>query len=378
MRISLLASAIILSAFSLNLYAAPCDSNFSSTGNFITGASFKTFADLSNVSTNSAYEGALADIAKISSWKIIQQDKSQGLIQAVQADSYKKGKTIPLDIKVEAIANGTKVSMSYETPAGVMSPQSAIKSQFCQTIEAAASATGQVSNTAATTQAEPITNEQASKTVEAKTEATGANAEFAKNGMPCVAEICLGDGIAELQKVKWDKVKKETLNKYLIEYVNKNFRGNLKASTPYLRTGFMGNTGAFDNQALANLDAVTVDCVTQSYTLLAGSYTSKAGNPTGVSIRLVPSQDNMTQKWTVVAINRRFKTQSEKQNSEVTSQLRERYGNFLSSLSVVKEGTGQVYIDSTPQLILSISLITAVERARLHPACGGAAKVNID
>ena len=97
-----------------------------------------------------------------------------------------------------------------------------------------------------------------------------------------------------------------------------------------------------------------------------------------MSIRLVPSHDNMTQKWTVVAINRRFKTQSEKQNSEVTSQLRERYGNFLSSLSVVKEGTGQVYIDSTPQLILSISLLTAVERARLHPACGGAAKVNID
>ena len=50
------------------------------------------------------------------------------------------------------------------------------------------------------------------KVEETKTEATGANLEYLKNGMPCLAEVCLRDGIAELQKIKWDKVKKETVN----------------------------------------------------------------------------------------------------------------------------------------------------------------------
>ena len=197
--------------------------------------------------------------------------------------------------------------------------------------------------------------------------------------MPCVAEICLGDGIVELQKVKWDKVKKETVNKTLLDYVNKNFRGSLKASAPYLRKGYSGNTGAFDNQALSNLDAVIADCVMQSYTLLTGSFTSKAGNSTEAIIRLVPSQDNQTQKWTVVVIRKSFKTQSGQQTNEVIAQLKERYVNFPTILNVVKEGEPQVYIDSmNPALTLSTNLQTAIERARLHPACGGAAKVNID
>ena len=371
--------ATICSIFSHNLYAASCDSNFVSSGNFITGTSYKTYADLSNTSVAKAFDGALADIAKTPSWKILAQDKANGVIQAVQADSYNKsGKVIPLNINIVPAGSGAKISMDYVTPTGTLSPASAVKSQFCQTIAAAESSKGATS-AASATQAEPVKNEQTPKAAETKTAATGANSEYVKNGMPCVAEICLGDGITELQKVKWDKVKKETVNKSLLEYVNTNFRGNLKASTPYLRRGFSGNTGVFDNQALANLDAVMADCVTQSYTLLSGSFTSKAGNPTEVVIRLVPSQDNLTQKWTVVVIRRTYKTQSGQQSNEVIGQLKDRYANFPTILNVVKEGEPQIYIDSgNPALTLSINLQIAVERARLHPACGGATKVNID
>lgn len=369
--------SIILSALSFNIYAAPCDANFSSQGNFITGTTYKTFADLPNTNPANAYEGALADIAKEPSWKIIAQDKNKGMIQAVQAAQHDKGKVIPLNINIVPAVGGAKINMDYVTPTGSLSPASAVKSQFCQTIAAAERQSG--TTAAVATQAEPIKSEQTPKADETKTTASGANLDYAKNGMPCVVEICLGDGITELQKVKWDKVKKETINKPLLKYVNTNFRGNLNSSTPYLRRGFTGNTGVFDNQALLNLDGVIADCVTQSYTLLSGSFTSKAGNPTEVVIRLVPAQDNQTQKWTVVVIRRTFKTQSGLQSNEVVAQLKERYVNFPTILNVVKEGEPQVYIDNVnPALTLTTNLQTAVERARLHPACGGAEKVNIN
>ena len=274
---------------------------------------------------------------------------------------------------------GAKMTMDYVTPTGSLSPASAVKSQFCQTIEAATiakNASSQASINSTVVPAEAIKNEQIFKAAEAKTE-TGTNAEYAKNGMPCVAEICLGDGIAELKKVKWDKAQKQAVNKYLLEYVNKNFRGNLKSSMPYLRKGFDGNTGVFDNQALTNLSEVTADCATQSYTLLSGYFTSRGGNLTNVIIRLLPAQDNTTQKWTVITIDRTYKTQSEKQNAEVVAQLKDRYSTFPSITSPVKEGAGQVYVNAN-QLMMTTFLPTATERARLHPACGGAEKVNIN
>ena len=156
----------VCSIFSHNLYAASCDSNFVSSGNFLTGASYKTYADLANISVAKAFDGALADIAKTPSWKILAQDKANGMIQAVQADSYNKnGKVIPLNINISPAGNGAKISMDYVTPTGTLSPASAVKSQFCQTIAAAETGAGAsnvvvADNSTASTQA--VTNTPAS------------------------------------------------------------------------------------------------------------------------------------------------------------------------------------------------------------------------
>lgn len=117
----------------------------------------------------------------------------------------------PLNINIVPAGSGAKISIDYVTPAATLSPESAIKSQFCQTIAAAESGKG-APNAAVVTQAGSIKTAQMQKVEETKTEATGANLEYLKNGMPCLAEVCLRDGIAELQKIKWDKVKKETVN----------------------------------------------------------------------------------------------------------------------------------------------------------------------
>ena len=31
--------------------------------------------------------------------------------------------------------------------------------------------------------------------------------EYKKNGLPCVAEICIGDGLEEMARVKWEDKK---------------------------------------------------------------------------------------------------------------------------------------------------------------------------
>lgn len=56
--------AAIFSIFSHHLFAAPCESNFVSGGNFITGSIYKTYADLPNTNAINAFDGALADIVK--------------------------------------------------------------------------------------------------------------------------------------------------------------------------------------------------------------------------------------------------------------------------------------------------------------------------
>lgn len=138
MRFRKIVAFVVLNLiYTSKLIAAPCDENFTSSGNLIVGSTYKTFAELPNVSTEAAFQGAYADIAKEPSWKILSSDKANGALQAVQAASYAKGKTIPLNIVIEPISGGSKISLAYATPAGTLSPESAVKSQFCQTIASA-------------------------------------------------------------------------------------------------------------------------------------------------------------------------------------------------------------------------------------------------
>ena len=60
----------------------------------------------------------------------------------MQAAQYDKGKVIPLNINIVPAGNGAKMTMDYVTPTGSLSPASAVKSQFCETIAAAENGAG--------------------------------------------------------------------------------------------------------------------------------------------------------------------------------------------------------------------------------------------
>ena len=216
----------------------------------------------------------------------------------------------------------------------------------------------------------------------------GIAQQVEKNGLPCVAEICLGDGLAELSKVRWDRAKNpfsdpkkplytstRKLNAYEIQDLKTKFPGGSGLAAPYL------NDKIFDSKALATLSHVNVAC---SWSTLDGTYTTDSGNPTLVKIELLPNTSDTTkQQWTVTYISREYPTAvSREQQKEVESQLGERYKAFNKGAHVPKLGEGSYY-KSFGSFGFNLSLYNGdggdkLNQLKLHPACGGTEKVKLD
>src|SRR5205807_4034623 len=111
---------------------------------------------------------------------------------------------------------------------------------------------------------------------------------FSETGLPCVPEVCLGDGMRRLSAVRWNKAKGGSLFDPTVSYatdlnvseaqvkaIGRVFKGNTSAAVPYL----IART--FDGDALAPLSAVTVACAADK---LYGQFTATDGDPTTVGI----------------------------------------------------------------------------------------------
>lgn len=224
--------------------------------------------------------------------------------------------------------------------------------------------------------------------------------EYEKNGLPCVAEICIGDGLSELSKVKWDRAtvpfslngKTQYLdtvkpNDSSVKNVQARYKGNSIQITQFLMAA------KFDNGSLAALSGVNAQCGRTLETGglgfgIEGTFTSQSGNPTTVEVALMPDTvDTSKQAWQVVSIKRSFPAAiSKEQISDVKTQLIERYGNFTEKYRKFKSpklGEGQFFINEgiTTPFYMSLKLYSGNDldnRMRLHPACGGSAKVKLD
>lgn len=197
--------------------------------------------------------------------------------------------------------------------------------------------------------------------------------EYVKNGLPCVKEICVGDGLDELSKVNWDKSKlwkNPQYTKYVVERFNDNYRGNLKKSKDYI----VQNT--FDSTGLKYFSDVKASCLHDLNPV--GTYTSKDGNQTKVTIGLVPDSkelDSLEQKWTVVWISRHYLVKSDQQRSEIYEANKERYKSLTEApgsgfnRSDFHAGKLELSMNQRPNII---------EHKRLNPLCGGSEKVKID
>ena len=142
-HLSFTAFALLTANAAAAAAAEPCLDNFVADGNMLTGRTYKTSALISGVRSSDAFNRAYAFTAE-NGFTVLSASKEAGVISAAQSVSYGKGKSVPLTVTLKEEGGNTRVSLSYATTGGVMSPEDAIKRHFCMTIAAAAQAATQL------------------------------------------------------------------------------------------------------------------------------------------------------------------------------------------------------------------------------------------
>lgn len=167
--------------------------------------------------------------------------------------------------------------------------------------------------------------------------------ELEKNGLPCISEICIGDGLSELAKIKWQQAQQPykinskpvlTAERKLSEVEARLLEAgypNAGTAAPYLLDR------QFDEVALTALSRVKAACEVNE---LFGHFGADTGAPTKVGVSLAPSKsDPAKQVWTVTTIVREFPSAlSNEDRSLINAQLVQRY---------VKYGAGNRVIQSS-------------------------------
>jgi len=214
---------------------------------------------------------------------------------------------------------------------------------------------------------------------------------YEKNNLPCIAEVCLGDGLSELAGINWERARyammmggkpsyadAAKISPRDMQNLRQSFPGVSQPAANYLQVQ------SFDKKALDALKKVTAACREQE---LEGRFTSASGNPTTVKIALLPDKgDVKIQRWTVIGISRNFpEVKSDTQQVEARKQLDERYGRFSVNRGIQKGVNAMYSVNEDPYksgkygFNLSMSPdIKDQERYRQHPACGGGKPVSIE
>jgi len=204
-------------------------------------------------------------------------------------------------------------------------------------------------------------------------EATAA----APEPMPCVDEICLGDGIHRLDTIQWDDIPGTTaraMSGRQRQKLEALYKGRFDDIAPGLAHG------TFDHRVLRRLDRVEAACGGNS---LTGQFTSAGGNPTRVTLSLLPDASGR-QSWQVTAITRSFPAaKNRRQQQDVQQQLDARYGRYDMHRRSPQTGQASYLYSWTgmPTLVLNLNLPPpGVMEARfaLNTLCPRPRSSNID
>jgi hypothetical protein len=201
-----------------------------------------------------------------------------------------------------------------------------------------------------------------------------------KKGLPCVGELCLGDGIAELSKIQWapaqgafkiDSKAQLSAARKLSEDDLRTVKAafpNAGEAAPYLYDK------QFDAAALPFLTRLAAACESNE---LFGTYGANTETPTRVGISLTPSLTEAgKQAWTVTTIVREFPSAlSNVQKGDITTQLNQRYAKYGAgnpNIQPAKPGEARFFPSGMTRFGFGLSLARGTdEAARLkqHPVC---------
>ena len=200
-----------------------------------------------------------------------------------------------------------------------------------------------------------------------------------KNGLPCVAELCIGDGITELSKIQWMPAQSsyKVNNKVQLtadKKLNEDDLRVLKSTFPVAGEAapFL-HERIFDTSALPGLTRVLAACQSNE---LTGTYGANGDTPTRVGISLTPSRaDPSRHAWAVTTITREFPSAvTNDERAAITKLLTRSYGKFGAGNRTVPDrpGEGRFFPSGMAKFGFGLSLFRGADesnRLMTHPAC---------
>jgi hypothetical protein len=201
-----------------------------------------------------------------------------------------------------------------------------------------------------------------------------------KNGLPCVAEVCLGDGLEALAGIDWQPAlssrssgaKPLRVRDRVLETADRTSLARLYRGVPAAAEIWLAER-SFDNEGLRTLAGVKAACAEH---WVEGHFVSAGGNPTTVMLKRLPDAAG-GQRWTVVTIRRHIAgavTTAQQHDAEVA--LKERYAGFDLLRRPRPEGSQRAVfqMSTTNRWGFMLSLAgdpRLSEQLRSQPACGG-------
>jgi hypothetical protein len=196
-----------------------------------------------------------------------------------------------------------------------------------------------------------------------------------RNGRTCIPEVCIGDGLAEASKVKWDLAR---VNNPLDERmpitaskvsprrkaeIEKIFRGDVSQAMPYLAGQ------GFDQSILPALAGVAM-CEHRGG--VSGTFTDKNGNPTKVFMTVVPdAKDASVQRWLVTNIERQFvAADTDKEMDAKRAEMDKVYAAAPSAES--RAETGSCHMSGNRMYLTMNRERTSYQRLKEHPKSAAA------
>lgn len=216
--------------------------------------------------------------------------------------------------------------------------------------------------------------------VAALSAATATAQPVEKNGLPCVAEVCVGDGLDVLAGIDWQPALSPRgsparplhVRDRVLETADRSFLTRVFRGVPDDAARWLADR-RFDQQGLRTLAGVKAACAEH---WVDGSFVSAGGNPTTVTIKRLPDAAG-GQRWTVVKIHREVAgAVSTEQRREAEAALKERYAAFDMSRRPRPEASHRAWFQMSTATKWGFMLTLATdpalsEKLRSQPACGG-------
>jgi hypothetical protein len=201
-----------------------------------------------------------------------------------------------------------------------------------------------------------------------------------KDGLPCVAEVCLGDGLEALAGIDWQPAlsprgspaKPLRVRDRVLETADRSSLARLYRGVPANAEVWLADR-KFDREGLRAITGVKAACAEH---WVDGHFVSAGGNPTTVMIKRLPDAAG-GQRWTVVAIRRVVAgAVTTEQRREAEAALKERYAAFdllrRPRSEASQRATFQMATTTTWGFTLNLAGDPQLaEKLRSQAACGG-------